>query len=144
MTDPLFKSRMQESAVPGQSDLTVFDNDYAAVEPLANVEVPDGKYDVRMEHAILGRSRKGDPMLTFDMVVLSGLHANRHVFKNSVITQASLPVVKKELERLGLDLERLSDLPSRLQELVGITLKITKRTKDEYENVYFNKPTEPF
>lgn len=144
MTDPLFKSRMQESAVPGQSDLTVFDHDYAAVEPLANVEVPDGKYDVRIEHAILGRSRKGDPMLTFDMVVLSGLHANRHVFKNSVITQASLPVVKKELERLGLDLERLSDLPSRLQELVGITLKITKRTKDEYENVYFNKPTEPF
>lgn len=137
-------SSMPSGTMPEQVDLTEFDNDYAAAEPLTNSEIPDGKYEVRMQDARLGRSQKGDPMLTFDMVVLSGPHANRHVFKNSVITQASLPVVKSELERLGLDLQRLSELPSRLGELVGMTLKITKRTKDEYANVYFNKGTVPF
>lgn len=144
MFDPSVNSSMPSGAMPEQVDLAEFDDDYAVAEPLANSEIPDGKYEVRMQDARLGRSQKNDPMLTFDMVVLSGPHANRHVFKNSVITQASLPVVKSELERLGLDLQRLSELPSRLGELVGMTLKITKRTKDEYANVYFNKGTVPF
>ena len=120
-------------------DLRVFDDDYDAVAAADYREVPDGKYQVRMGSAQLGRSQKGDAMITYDVVVLSGPHARRHIFKNAVITSASLPLVKAELEMLGLRLKRFSDLPNHLDELVGRTFEITKRTSDAYVNVYFNK-----
>jgi len=120
-------------------DLRAFDDDYDAVAAADYREVPDGKYQVRMGSAQLGRSQKGDAMITYDVVVLSAPHARRHIFKNAVITGASLPLVKAELEMLGLTLKRFSDLPNHLDELVGPTLEITKRTSDEYVNVYFNK-----
>jgi hypothetical protein len=47
--------------------------------------------------------------------------------------------LKKDLQRCGLELERLSDLPNNLGQLLDVKLKVTKRTKDEYENVYINK-----
>lgn len=144
MSDTSVHSDTQTGAESTPLDLSEFDDNYRGAVPLANSEVPDGKYEVRMVNVSLGRSQKGDAMLTFDMVVLSGPHANRHIFKNSVITQASLPVVKSELERLGLEMQRFSELPSRLGELVDVKLSVAKRTKGEYANVYFNKRTMPF
>lgn len=121
-------------------DLSEFDEEYAAAKPADNGEVPDGRYHARLQGAQLGRSQKGDPMITYDLVVLSGPHAKRHIFKNAVITDASLPFVKADLKTLGLKLKKLSDLPNHLDEVVGRTLEITKRTKDGgYTNIYFNK-----
>lgn len=120
-------------------DLSAFDDEYDSVEPADNDEVPDGKYQVRVQRVKLDRSQKGDPMLKWDLVVLSGQHANRHIFKNAVITQASLPFVKGDLKTLGLEVPRFSELPSHLDELLDLTLEVTKRTKGEYANVYFNK-----
>jgi hypothetical protein len=124
---------------PDLTDLTEFDGDYAAAKPPDNGEVPDGKYGVRVQSVTLGRSQKGDAMLTYDLVVMTGPYARRHIFKNAVITKASLPLVKGDLKTLGLVLRRFSELPNHLDELVGRTLEVTKRTKDEYTNVYFNK-----
>lgn len=124
---------------PAPLDLSAFDEEYDAVEPADNDEVPDGKYQVRVQRVKLDRSQKGDPMLKWDLVVLSGQHANRHVFKNAVITQASLPFVKGDLKTLGLEVPRFSELPRHLDELLDLTLEVTKRTKGEYTNVYFNK-----
>jgi hypothetical protein len=123
-------------------DLSVFDDEYDSVDPADNDEVPDGKYQVRVQRVKLERSQKGDPMLKWDLVVLSGQHANRHVFKNSVITQASLPFVKGDLKTLGLELSRFSELPNHLEPLLDQALEITKRTKGDYTNVYFNKRVE--
>ncbi len=124
---------------PAPLDLSAFDEEYDAVEPADNDEVPDGKYQVRVQRVKLDRSQKGDPMLKWDLVVLSGQHANRHIFKNAVITQASLPFVKGDLKTLGLEVPRFSELPHHLDELLDLTLEVTKRTKGEYSNVYFNK-----
>lgn len=120
-------------------DLSVFDNEYDTVQPADNDEVPDGKYQARVHAVRLDRSQKGDPMLKWDLVVLSGQHASRHIFKNAVITQASLKFVKADLKTLGLELPRFSELPNHLEKLLDHALEVTKRTKDEYTNVYFNK-----
>ena len=94
MSEAPFDSSVPQDAASDINDLAVFDDKYAAAVPLANTEVPDGKYEVRLASVSLGRSRKGAKMLTYDMVVLVGPHANRHIFKNSVFTDASMPVLR--------------------------------------------------
>ena len=56
-----------------------------------------------------------------------------------MITQASLPYVKGDLKTLGLELAKFSELAGRLDELLDKTLEVTKRTRGEYTNVYFNR-----
>ncbi len=127
---------------PGQpdiADLTTFDDDYAEADAPSYGNLPDGKYQVRVERVKLGSSQAGDPMLKWDFVVLSGEHAGRHIFKNAVITQKSLPFVKGDLQTLGVALPKFSDLPHHLEPLLDQTLEITQRTKDEYTNVYMNR-----
>ena len=51
----------------------------------------------------------------------------------------NLKWLKTDLFRCGLELEKLTDLPSRLEELIGVRLEITKKTSGEYSNTYFNK-----
>ncbi|HMQ16254.1 MAG TPA: DUF669 domain-containing protein [Phycisphaerae bacterium] len=120
-------------------DLSAFDDEYGTVQPADSDEVPDGKYQARVHAVKLDRSQKGDPMLKWDLIVLSGQHTGRHIFKNAVITQASLPFVKGDLKTLGLELPKLSELPNHLDQLLDHALEVTKRTKGEYTNVYFNK-----
>ena len=78
-------------------------------------------------------------MIKWELAVIAGRHSGRRIFKNSVITPAALPFVKGDLKTLGLELARFSDLAGRLEELLDRTLEITKRTRGEYTNVYFNK-----
>lgn len=120
-------------------DLSAFDDDFDSIDAPSYDEVPDGKYQARIESVRLESSQKGDPMIKWDLVVISGAQADRHIFKNSVITAAALPFVKGDLQTLGLSLTKFSELSSRLEELLDVTLEITKRTKGEYSNVYFNR-----
>ena len=127
------------------SDLSAFDDEYDEAEVPTYEEVPDGKYQVRVHRVELGTSQAGDPMLKWDLVVISGGsggHAGRHVFKNAVITHKSLPFVKGDLHTLGVQLPRFSELPHHLEALLDQTLEITKRTRGEYTNVYFNRRLE--
>jgi hypothetical protein len=120
-------------------DLTTFDDEFETAEAPEYDEVPDGKYQARIETVRLESSQKGDPMIKFELEVLSGSQAGRRIFKNSVITQASLPYVKGDLKTLGLELAKFSELGGRLEELLDVTLEVTKRTRGEYSNVYFNR-----
>ena len=122
-----------------QVDLTSFDDEFDTAEAPSYEEVPDGKYQVQIESVKLEQSQKGDPMIKFDLLVISGSQAGRHIFKNSVITQASLPYVKGDLKTLGLELAKFSELAGRLEELLDETLEVTKRTRGDYSNVYFNR-----
>jgi hypothetical protein len=36
-------------------------------------------------------------------------------------------------------MEKLSDLPGKLESLLDVGLEVTKRTKNEFENIYFNR-----
>ena len=134
-------SEFDDSYAPETSnvDLSAFDDEFAAAETPSIEEVPDGKYQVRIDSVRLDRSQKGDPMIKWDLIVIAGQHTGRHIFKNSVITPAALPFVKGDLKTLGMELARFSELSNRLEELLDATLEVTKRTRGEYTNVYFNK-----
>jgi hypothetical protein len=120
-------------------DLSEFDSDFESVDAPSFDEVPDGKYQARIESVRLEKSQKGDPMIKWDLVIVSGAQADRHVFKNSVISAASLPFVKGDLKTLGMVLAKFSELSTRLDELLDLHVEITKRTKGDYTNVYFNR-----
>ena len=134
-------SEYDNSFAPDKTDvdLSAFDDEFSSAEAPSFDEVPDGKYQARIDSVRLDRSQKGDPMLRWDLIVIAGQHAGRHIFKNSVITPAALPFVKGDLKTLGMELTKFSDLQQRLEELLDITLEVTKRTRGEYTNVYFNK-----
>ena len=55
-----------------QVDLSAFDDDFDSVEAPSYDEVPDGKYQVRIDSVRLESSQKGDPMIKWDLIVLSG------------------------------------------------------------------------
>lgn len=138
-SDPFGTPPHDPQAPGGAPNLSAFDQEYDQVEAPDFDEVPDGKYQVRIQAVRMGESQKGDPMIKWDLVVISGQLAGRHVFKNSVITQASLPFVKGDLKTLGVQLAKFSDLPNRLPEVLDKKLEVTKKTKEEFANVYFNK-----
>lgn len=134
-------SEYDDSFAPESSsvDLSAFDDDFSSAEAPSFDEVPDGKYQARIDSVRLANSQKGDPMIKWDLIVLSGPQAGRHIFKNSVITPAAMPFVKGDLKTLGLELAKFSDLPSHLESLLDITLEVTKRTRGDFANVYFNR-----
>jgi hypothetical protein len=125
--------------VGGGVNLAAFDQEYEQAEAPNFDEVPDGKYQVRIEAVRMAESQKHDPMIKWDLIVISGQFEGRHIFKNSVVTQASLPFVKGDLKTLGVQLPKFSDLPNHLEGLLDKRLQVTKKTKDEFTNVYFNK-----
>lgn len=121
------------------ADLSAFDEDYEEVEAPSYDDVPDGKYQVRIDRVSVGESQAGDPMIKWNLLVISGQHSGRRIFKNAVVTHKSLPFVKGDLQKLGLKLPKFSELPNHLETLLDQTLEVTTRTKGEYSNVYFNK-----
>ena len=48
-------------------------------------------------------------------------------------------ILISDLHTCGLDLDKLSELPSNLEKLINVKLEITKRTRGENENVYINR-----
>ena len=56
-----------------------------------------------------------------------------------LISDDNICWLKNDLVRCGLILEKFSDLPERLGELLDIQLIVTLKTKGTNQNVYFNK-----
>ncbi len=131
-------------------DLRRFDDDYrrAQVEqapPPQYVSVPDGKYRVSIEHVELTTAKaSGNPLLKWKLRITGDDQKHRVIFKNRAITSSTIDWVKKEMNVLGVELEPFSSLPDKLGELVNVELMISKVTKGEYENVYFNKRLSPY
>ena len=126
-------------------DLAQFDDMYrseAATERDDFDSVPDGKYQVAVEKVELTESAAGNPMLKWTLRVLAPTFVNRFLWRNSVFTPNTLKYVKTDLHLCGLDLGKLSDLPKQLEKLLDIKLEITKKTKGDNENIYFNRRIE--
>lgn len=124
-------------------DLAQFDDDFAEapIEERDFEPLPDGKYQVVVEKVELTRAQSsGNPMLKWTLRVLGPQHKGRLLWRNSVMaSRENLKWLKTDLHTCGLDLARLSELPANLERLLDVKLEITKRTKDESENVYFNR-----
>jgi hypothetical protein len=127
-------------------DLSQFDADFRSEQPEERGDfesVPDGKYQVAVEKVELTEAQStGNPMLKWTLRVIAPKFANRLMWRNSVITHNTLKYVKTDLHLCGLDLEKLSDLPKQLKKLLDVKLEVTKKTKGDNENIFFNRRIE--
>jgi len=113
-------------------DLSQFDAEYR--RQLNNPdnqlgEVPDGRYHVLVENVELTNSRtSGLPMMKWKLRVVAPSHANRLLWKNSAITDKSMPFILQDLTACQLHLDRFSDLANRLTDLIDLHLEVQKYT----------------
>lgn len=69
-------------------------------------EVPHGSYEVKITKLELGESKKGDPMFTCWMKILSGEYKNSLIFMNQVVTRGfQIHIVDEFLRSLGTDVD---------------------------------------
>lgn len=115
-------------------DLSRFDEMYSQVETRGKQQspppdpVPDGMYEARIEQVRLGHTpNTGNPMVLWKLRILGPSHAGFAVTKIRVITEKTLPMLKEDLHRAGLDLDRLSELNLHLEDMVGQELTIVKK-----------------
>jgi len=125
-------------------DLSRFDNEFenAPVEEKKDFDpVPDGKYQVNVEKVELTTAKTtGNPMLKWTLKILAPHFRGRLLWRNNVMaSRENIRWLKNDLHVCGLDLQKLSDLPANLEKLLDVKLEITKRTKGENENIYFNR-----
>ena len=124
-------------------DLAQFDDDFetAEVEEKEFDEIPDGKYQVKVDRVELTRSESsGNPMLKWALKIIGPAHKGRLLWRNNVIASAeNVKWLKNDLYTCGLQIEKLSELSGKLEPLLDIGLEVTKRTKNEFENIYFNR-----
>ena len=101
-------------------------------------DIPDGMYDAVIEEARLTETAStGRHMVVWALRIKGPQAVNRVIMKNRVITENTLGYLKEELEKCGLTVSRLSELPVRLKDITDRPVAIEKRTKDGRANVYF-------
>jgi hypothetical protein len=124
-------------------DLAQFDDEFesAAVEEKEFDEIPDGKYQVKVDRVELTRSESsGNPMLKWALKILGPTCKGRLLWRNNVIaSKDNVKWLKNDLYICGLQIEKLSELSGKLESLLDVGLEVTKRTKNEFENIYFNR-----
>lgn len=124
-------------------DLSQYDEDYASapVESRDSENVPDGKYQVTVHKVELARSKTSDtPMLKWQLKIIAPAHIGRMIFRNNMMGSAeNIKWLKQDLYACGLALDKLSELPNHLYELLDVALEVTVKTKGEYTNVFLNK-----
>lgn len=112
--------------------LRQFDSDYRSeiVGPVIDwIAVPDGKYQVLVEDVTLCKAEpSGHLRLLWRLRINGTAMQNRIVWKSRPITSETLQRIKEDLFVCGLQLDRLSLLPARLEQLLDVELLITKRT----------------
>lgn len=113
-----------------------------AVPPAGGIEMPpDGDYQAVVERFdFFESSKNGHLLLKTELSVTSGNHSGWPVSTlNDLEDPERLGWAKKHLQTLGLEVDPLSTLESRLTEAVHVPVEITIKTKGEYRNVYVNK-----
>jgi hypothetical protein len=126
--------------------LSRYDQAFAAAEvsrgPFRADSVPDGEYDAVVERCELTEAQSsGAPMLVWHLRIRTGDFAGRTVKKHRVINERTVAWIKEDLAKCGLDLEKLSEVAERLEELEAAVVRIVKKTKDGNANLYFQWPS---
>ncbi|MCS7044584.1 MAG: DUF669 domain-containing protein [Bryobacteraceae bacterium] len=136
----------QSSETEPGIDLSIYDEDYSLADPpragqsAPADEIPDGAYEASIEGVHISRTATtGNPMVLWKLRILGPSCQGRAVTKVRVITPKTLAFLKRDLERLDMHLERLSDLPARAGELVDRQVRIFKKANPErrWTEVYF-------
>jgi hypothetical protein len=132
---------------PGDNEpdinLAEFDEDFAdaPIEEREFDQVPDGKFHVNVDKVEITTAKtSGNAMLKWTLRILAPSSVGRLLWRNHVMaTRENIRWLKNDLHLCGLDLVKLSDLPDNLERLLDVKLEVTKRTKGENVNIYFNR-----
>lgn len=117
----------------------MLDAAFAAASSPAAPRIPDGRYHVVVEHVALATAKPaGYPILKWQLRVQAPTCVGARLWKHHVVAPPHLGWLKHDLELCGLLLDKLSDLPDHLERLLAVELEVTKRTRDRWDNVYFN------
>lgn len=121
-------------------DLSMWDDEYSGIKPEARGPVPDGTYQVNVERVELARSQAGNPMLKWELRIIAPEFIGRILHKHNMLsTTENLKWLKTDLITCGIELPKLSELQANLIRLINLRLEVTKKSKGEYENIYFNR-----
>lgn len=125
-----------------QQELNQLEDEFAVseVEDKEFESIPDGKYQVKVDKVEMTHSKVSNkPMLKWCLKIIGPTHKGRLIWRNNLIDKDGIKWLKQDLYTCGLQLEKLSDLPNNLDKLLDIGLEVSKRTKDDYENIYINR-----
>ena len=128
-------------------DLTQYEEAFQKAEVKEKGEftpLPNGIYQARVERAAIEPTNSGDKLkMTYEMVITSGKYMDRHVWKNTVIGENTLGIIKTDASRLGVptnSLHQLQDsLDQMLDKVVEIRIKNSVYKGEPIQNVYINK-----
>lgn len=129
------------------SSLADLDEEFEAAEVHEQKEfedVPDGKYQVRVEKVELTKTKeRGVNVLRWQLRIISGSHEGQMIFHQNLIeSKENVAWLKTYLKITGLELAKLSQLPDHLEDLLDVTLEVTTRKKGDFVNCYFNRRIE--
>lgn len=125
--------------------LKQFDNEFKAVEDQVEFdELEDGKYPAKIDGACLKESKKGEPMVEFELLITSGKYKGRRDWKYHMLRAGNMKYLKWDLKTCGLNLDSITELPSRLREAIDkeVTLEIATKTGSNgksYRSKYIKK-----
>jgi hypothetical protein len=120
--------------------LSELDEEFERISYSPMGEIPDGKYQCKIDRISLDKTKNGLPLLKYGLKIIQGDYVGRFLNKSTLIVSGDkLKWLKQEMSICGIDCKKLSELKDRLNEFLDINLEITKRTNGEYTNIYFNK-----
>lgn len=106
-------------------------------------EIPDGKYQARVDRVELKQSRAGDTMLSWQLTILGPKCAGRRVFRNNILKPGpQLDWLRKDLCACGLSLRKPSELPRRMSALLDVIVEVQIKNNKEFPdmpNCYINR-----
>ena len=126
---------------------------WAGTEPAERGEfgdIPDGKYQARIDEAILDTGKDGDRLqVKWTLSIVGPEFANRKVWQNSgLMDEKGIQMTKGNLKVLGIEIpEEITELPDTLDQVKNLVVDIALVTKEGkganagkfYQNTYINK-----
>jgi len=103
--------------------------------------IPDGQHIVRLDKVFMDLDKNEELQIVFDMTLMTGETSGKTNKKWSrMATEENIAWAKGDLVKLDLELpDDLTDLPELLDSLEGVFVSCTFKTKDEFQNIYFNE-----
>jgi hypothetical protein len=104
-------------------------------------EIPDGIYEALIEDAWLAESAaSGNAAVVWRLRIPGAQPGGRVVTRGRSIAAHSLGRLRRDLEKCGLSLARITELPNRIGEIVGNRVGIAKRTRKGRACFYLRWP----
>jgi len=121
-----------------------------APEPEEFTEIPDGTYQAQIVGLDFFRGQTGTRFMKWRFMVGSGVHKGKTIAKLVSLKNDKdrMEWVKKEIRAAGINVDKLSEIPPIINDILGSWIELQAKTKEggdgvPYQNFYINKPVQP-